>query len=1296
MADDDPSSTLDLLKRSVENAAMAASSRGSPTLGNGKEPPSFLAVRRPRAGTMPSRSSTSLFSPLGESASSPSKAPPPALRISPSPSSKLALGMDDNAQDAPTDNSRLSANRNRSTSLSQPSPRTLSNAFGPSLFASGWTDPRVDPLSPIGNGGELYVDDGSTTIARTLDYLGLEEAGHHSLSASAGAIRRPASETLQDLSMNEPSDTAKPVSLVSRLPHITNRVRSWSTSATNRYEGDEDSASTALGATRVHSSSGSSSASPSAGAFVAPGGVHQFHRTHSNRPRAISVGVLDSPDHRGLQPQQSTSSSAAPSRSTSPPLRYDAESVELAGTLSGLPLASSTGAEADLNNSAALHTSLSGNDLLNLLVNGVVEGGKKAPTKHSLGHIRHKFVDITDDASPVYNSRSPSPPISDTYYSSPSTGQPSLAASPSIAGTMTQNPTRSLWIGNLDRSVSADDLMRIFAPFGSIESLRVIPERECGFVNFIRLEDAVRAKEEVMGRMGGYIGGGPVRIGFGKTEAISSPSEVSGGKPTRALWIGNIPASTTSAQLHSLFSQFGAIESARILAHKNCGFVNFERVEDAIRAKKAIQGKDILGVNASIVRVGFAKVPPRNSSGSPPLSSEPEQPSSPTPSPPLQQPSQPSQQAPPPSSTQPKSQHQEQPPQHTQTQPQPPQKVGLGVEMGAMMNPSIESYHANLIMMMAAANANALQHERVIMLRELGDNDGDIDEPPRPPFNYFSMIPPVAEPNPRRRVDTVRLREMRKRFDSGHCTVKEAEAMAHECMEEIVELSSDYLGNTIVQRLFERCSENVKTRMLERIAPHLATLGVHKNGTWAAQKIIDCAKTSAQISLICTHLKPYAPPLLLDQFGNYVIQCTLRFGPARNQYAFEAMVDRLWEIAQGRFGARGMRTCLENPNASRRQQKQVAVAIIQNSLLLATNPNGSLMLTWLLDTSNLPGRYRVLAPRLAPHLAHLCTHKLASQTVLKIVNQRQDAVARNLILASLFFSPGDQVLEEVLGDQVNGVTVVQKILTGHFDEQTERQRIAEKTRQMMEKLNLQNSTVSVYKKLQEELANIPSISLTSSVTMPSLPSYYPGGIDYAALAAQSFMPSATPIVTGQPLPPASQQEQAGHTASKPAGDDKAEKPAPPSAGAATSEEESTVTSPTSAPPVQPAPVAPHAAYPQPMAWNMSPMPYPIPFPPMMPPPPMNAPYSVPRLPSGQPGIAPPYMMFPHLAAMMYAPYGGPHPIPTTSTAGYPQASPVATAPGGPPAEGGDARPEESDKKDDADKAEATSAAAEKS
>lgn len=63
------------------------------------------------------------------------------------------------------------------------------------------------------------------------------------------------------------------------------------------------------------------------------------------------------------------------------------------------------------------------------------------------------------------------------------------------------------------------------------------------------------------------------------------------------------------AILRSIFQPFGPIESVRVLSHKNCGFVNFEHQEDAVRARKSLQNKEILGPGTGTVRIGFAKVP---------------------------------------------------------------------------------------------------------------------------------------------------------------------------------------------------------------------------------------------------------------------------------------------------------------------------------------------------------------------------------------------------------------------------------------------------------------------------------------------------------------------------------------------------------------------------------------------------------------------------------------------------------------------------------------------------------------
>lgn len=179
------------------------------------------------------------------------------------------------------------------------------------------------------------------------------------------------------------------------------------------------------------------------------------------------------------------------------------------------------------------------------------------------------------------------------------------------------------------------------------------------------------------------------------------------------------------------------------------------------------------------------------------------------------------------------------------------------------------------------------------------------------------------------------------------------------------------------------------------------------------------------------------------------------------------MIDRLWEIAQGRFGARSMRACLESQHITVNQQLKIATAVILNSIPLATNPNGALLLTWLLETSNFPARFKLLAPRFTPHLSHLCTHKLASLTVLRIVNQKIEPEASLAIVRALFNSPGDHVLADVLGDQVNGVSVVHKILGSQFIDPAEKPQYLEATKRVL--IELKASPTQSYRRLMEEV-----------------------------------------------------------------------------------------------------------------------------------------------------------------------------------------------------------------------------------
>lgn len=499
--------------------------------------------------------------------------------------------------------------------------------------------------------------------------------------------------------------------------------------------------------------------------------------------------------------------------------------------------------------------------------------------------------------------------------------------------------------------------------------------------------------------------------------------------PTSALWLGNIPTSTTTSTLQEMFKAHGTIVSVRVLTHKNCGFVNFERVESAIAAKASMNGKEIFP-GASPIRINFAKpVSPSNTPG------------------------------------------------HEGAFPSPsPDPFARGPEASQTPAANAADEAAMTVNSGGPPSAPALRDvtdDIIEIIKQFGASDQDkaaIALKLESAVTYDALVdevPPVRDPSHTRIHDAPRLRDIRKRIDNQSMSISEIENVAMEMVPEIAELASDYLGNTVVQKLFEHCSDQVRDAMLEPIALHMAEIGVHKNGTWAAQKIIDVCKTPSQMNLIVKYMRPYTVPLFLDQYGNYVLQCCLKFGTPFNDYIFETMMSCLAQLSQGRFGARAMRACLESHHSSKDQQRMLAALIAIHSVHLATNQNGALLLTWYLDTCTFPQRRTVLAPRLIPYLVHLCTHKVANLTVLKVINQKHEPEARDMVLKELFFSPNDQVLEAILSDTVTGTGLIFKVLTMPFFDEALRTQVVENVKNVLMKIKA--SSAGGYKRLMDEV-----------------------------------------------------------------------------------------------------------------------------------------------------------------------------------------------------------------------------------
>lgn len=305
---------------------------------------------------------------------------------------------------------------------------------------------------------------------------------------------------------------------------------------------------------------------------------------------------------------------------------------------------------------------------------------------------------------------------------------------------------------------------------------------------------------------------------------------------------------------------------------------------------------------------------------------------------------------------------------------------------------------------------------------------------------FSQPIAPLAEslavdPGNERLYTPAVLRDLRRRLDA--MPSHEIEMVALDMMHELPVLASDYIGNTVVQVVFERSRFEVRDMMLRRLVPVFAATGTHKNGTWAVQKMIDLASSPRHYALIEQAIRPHLVSLLLDQFGNYVVQGCLKFGEPWSDFVYSGIATALSRIAPSRFGARAVRAVLESPHTSARHQRLVATAIVQQISSLAHNSNGSLLVSWLLDSfekDDLDTHSRthaLVAAQLVPqHLSELCTSKLGSGIVLKLSGSTSGTRVLDALLEPMT-DRVPQILEKVLYDQSGqGGTCIYRLLTG--------------------------------------------------------------------------------------------------------------------------------------------------------------------------------------------------------------------------------------------------------------------------
>ena len=167
--------------------------------------------------------------------------------------------------------------------------------------------------------------------------------------------------------------------------------------------------------------------------------------------------------------------------------------------------------------------------------------------------------------------------------------------------------TRTLFAGNLELSISEEELRRIFSRYGVVEDVdikRPMPGtgNAYAFVRYKNLDMAHRAKVELSGQ---YIGKFQCKIGYGKAT------------PTTRIWVGGLGPWTSTTQLEREFDRFGAIKKIDYDKSENSAYILYDSIDAATAAVKEMRGFP-LGGSEHKLRVDFADIGSRQPRPPPP------------------------------------------------------------------------------------------------------------------------------------------------------------------------------------------------------------------------------------------------------------------------------------------------------------------------------------------------------------------------------------------------------------------------------------------------------------------------------------------------------------------------------------------------------------------------------------------------------------------------------------------------------------------------------------------------------
>ena len=153
-----------------------------------------------------------------------------------------------------------------------------------------------------------------------------------------------------------------------------------------------------------------------------------------------------------------------------------------------------------------------------------------------------------------------------------------------MAPTLGNASSRTVYLGNIPSETSAEEILG-HVRSGQIESVRLLPDKNCAFISFLDGSSATHFHSDaILKKLA--IRGQDIKIGWGKPAQVptSVAVAVQQSGASRNVYLGNLDESVTEADLREDLGRFGPIDTVKIVREKAIGFVHFLSIGNAIKA----------------------------------------------------------------------------------------------------------------------------------------------------------------------------------------------------------------------------------------------------------------------------------------------------------------------------------------------------------------------------------------------------------------------------------------------------------------------------------------------------------------------------------------------------------------------------------------------------------------------------------------------------------------------------------------------------------------------------------------